>query len=129
MAPRNSFSACLRAPREIHISDSAAYFTGVAKNDRIAGDRLDLLHRGHVIPLGLSSEFRIPSSEFGNAPYALCYALCPLRHALYVMHHACRSTGVQLFLKQVSHKAPPTHNEGGAFLFCLPHESWSLGLT
>ena len=30
--------------------------------------------------------------------------------------------GVQLFFKQVSHKAPLTHKEGGAFLFCLPHE-------
>ena len=76
----------------------------LAKNDRIGGDRLDLLHRGGVIPLGLSSEFRIPSSEFGNAPYALCYALCPLRHALYVMHHACRSTGAQSFFKQVLYK-------------------------
>jgi len=70
----SSFSACL-----------------LAKNDRIGGDRLDLLNRGHVIPLGL-------------------YAPCS-------MHHACRSTGVQPFLKKVSHKAPLTHNEGGAFLF------------
>jgi len=31
--------------------------------------------------------------------------------------------GVQLFFKKVSHKAPPTHIEGGAFLFCLPHEA------
>ena len=31
--------------------------------------------------------------------------------------------GVQLFLKKVSHKALPTHNERGAFLFCLPHEA------
>jgi DNA-binding transcriptional ArsR family regulator len=53
MAPRNPFSACLRAPREIHISDSAAYFTGVAKNDRIGADRIDLLNRGDAIPLGL----------------------------------------------------------------------------
>ncbi len=82
MAPRNSFSACLRAPREIHISDSAAYFTGVAKSDRIGADRLDLVNRGDAIPLE-----------------------------------------VQLFSKQVSHKAPSTHNEGGAFLFCLPHEA------
>jgi len=88
--PWNSFSACL-----------------LAKNDRIGGDRLDLLNRGHVILLGL-------------------YAPCPLRHALYVMHHACRSTGVQLFLKQVSHKAPPTHIEGGAFLLFLPREIKSI---
>ncbi len=33
MAPRNVYPACLRAPREIHISDSAAYFTGVAPED------------------------------------------------------------------------------------------------
>ena len=31
--------------------------------------------------------------------------------------------GVQLFFKKVSHKAPLTYNEGGAFLFCLPHEA------
>jgi hypothetical protein len=31
--------------------------------------------------------------------------------------------GVQLFFKKVSHKAPPTQIEGGAFLFCLPHEA------
>ncbi len=31
--------------------------------------------------------------------------------------------GVQLFFKKVSHKAPPTHIEGGAFLFCLPQEA------
>ncbi len=30
---------------------------------------------------------------------------------------------VQLFFKQGSYKAPPTHIEGGAFLFCLPHEA------
>jgi hypothetical protein len=46
--------ACLRAPREIHISDSAAYFTGVAKNDRIGRARLDLLHRSYAIPLGFT---------------------------------------------------------------------------
>ena len=44
--------ACLRAPREIHISDSAAYFTGVAKNDRIGRARLDLVNQGHAIPPG-----------------------------------------------------------------------------
>ncbi len=52
--PWNPFSACLRAPREIHISDSAAYFTGVAKSDRIGADRLDLLNRGDAIPLGFN---------------------------------------------------------------------------
>ncbi len=31
--------------------------------------------------------------------------------------------GVRPFFKQVSHKAPPTHIEGGAFLSCLPHEA------
>ena len=62
--PWNSFSACLGA-----------------RSDRIGRARLDLLNRGHVIPLGLSSEFRIPSSEFGNAPCS--------------MHHACYSTGAR----------------------------------
>ena len=78
----------------------------LGRSDRIGRARLDLVNRGHVIPLGLSSEFRIPSSEFGNAPCS--------------MHHACYSTGARPFFKQVSHKAPLTHNEGGAFLFCLP---------
>jgi len=72
-APWNYLSACL-----------------LAKSDRIGGDRLDLLNRGHVIPLGL------------YAPYALCYALCPLRHALCGMHHACYSTGAP----QIQHKVP-----------------------
>ena len=80
--PCNVYPACLRAPREIHISDGAAYFTGVAKSDRIGEDRLNLLHRGVAILLG-----------------------------------------VRQFFKQVSHKAPSTHIEGGAFLFCLPHEA------
>jgi len=31
--------------------------------------------------------------------------------------------GVQLFFKKISHKAPSTQKEGGAFLFCLPHEA------
>ncbi len=57
-APWNSFSACLRAPREIHISDSAAYFTGVAKNDRIGRAHLDLVNQGHAIPLGVRRFFQ-----------------------------------------------------------------------
>ena len=83
----NSFSACLRAPREIHISDSAAYFTGVAKNDRISKDRLNLLNLGDAIPLG-----------------------------------------VRPFLKKVSHKAPLTHKEGGAFLFYLRRVTLAMSL-
>ncbi len=74
--PWNSSSACL-----------------LANSDRIGGDRIDLLNRGHAIPLGL-------------------YAPCSMRYA-------CPSTGAQPFFKQVSHKAPSTHIEGGAFLFCL----------
>ncbi len=35
--------------------------------------------------------------------------------------------GVRSFFKQVSHKAPPTHNEGGAFLFCPVGSSYSTG--
>jgi len=81
----------------------------LAKNDHIGGDRLDFLSRGQVIPLGL------------HAPYALCYAPCSLRSALCAM--LATRLGVQLFFKKVSHKAPPTHIEGGAFLFCLPHEA------
>ncbi len=84
-APWNSSSACLRAPREIHISDSAAYFTGVARSDRIGGGRLNLLNRGHAIPLGVRS-----------------------------------------FFKKGSHKAPSTHNEGGAFFLFLPREIKSI---
>ncbi len=80
--PWNSFSACL-----------------LAKNDRIGRARLDLVNQGHVNPLGLSSEFRIPSSEFGNAPcamlatplglhapYALCYAPCAMPYAHSFTH-------------------------------------------
>ncbi len=77
--PWNSFSACL-----------------LARSDRIGGDRLDLLNQSHVNPLGLSSEFRIPSSEFGNAPYAL-------RHAPCLLLHWVSATSKKVFLK-----APPT---------------------
>jgi len=34
--------------------------------------------------------------------------------------NVCYSTGVRLFFKQASHKAPLTRKEGGAFLLCLP---------
>ena len=62
-APRNVYPACLRAPREIHISDSAAYFTGVGsenrtgaclegRNDYTSVECLDLVNQGHVNPLG-----------------------------------------------------------------------------
>lgn len=107
----------------------------LAKNDRIGGDRLNLVNQGHVNPLGLSSEFRIPSSEFGNA---LCLYLPPqvpplagrsssvallLPFALYALRSALCAMlvtplGGRPFFKKVSHKAPPTHIEGGAFLFC-----------
>jgi hypothetical protein len=60
----NSFSTCLRAPREIHISDSAAYFTGVAKSDRISVECLDLLNRGHVIPLGFTPPAQLNVFDF-----------------------------------------------------------------
>ena len=53
LTPWNSSSACL-----------------LARSDRIGGDHLDLLNRGHVIPLGL------------HAPYAMRYAPCPLPSAL-----------------------------------------------
>ncbi len=33
---------------------------------------------------------------------------------------------VRSFLKQVSHKAPLTHNEGGAFFLFLPREIKSI---
>ncbi len=33
---------------------------------------------------------------------------------------------VRQFFKQVSHKAPPTHNEGGAFFLFLPREIKSI---
>jgi hypothetical protein len=42
-----------------------------------------------------------------------------MHHTFCATRHACYSTGVRRFFKQVSHKAPLTHKEGGAFLFCL----------
>ncbi len=81
----NSFSACLGG-----------------RNDRIGEDRHNLLNRGGVIPLGLSSEFRIPSSEFGNAPCS--------------MHHACYSTGALLFQHKVFKKLHQ-RSVSGAFLW------------
>ena len=56
--PWNPFSACLRAPREIHISDSAAYFTGVVKSDRIGRARLDSVNQGHAIPPGFGDSLK-----------------------------------------------------------------------
>jgi len=99
----NSFSACL-----------------LARSDRIGRDRLDLLNCGHAIPLGLPALCAMRhalchlSSVIRHLPSALCHpssVICSLRNA-------CHSTGVQLFFKQGSHKAPSTHKEGGAFLFC-----------
>ena len=52
-------------------------------------------------------------------PFSISLAL----YAPCTMRHACYPAGAQSFFKQVSHKAPSTHNEGGAFLFCLPHEA------
>jgi hypothetical protein len=47
-APWNSYSACL-----------------LAKSDRIGGDRLDLLNRGHVIPPGRE----VHHQSGGSAPW------------------------------------------------------------
>ena len=66
-------------------------------------------------------EKRKNNPPIGMVNYVL--ALFALHYALCSMRHACYSTGVRPFLKQVSHKAPLTHKEGGAFLFCLPHEA------
>ena len=88
VAPEDGTGVGSGNPTEVNSSSACL----LPKNDRIGRARLDLVDQGHVNPLGLSSEFRIPSSEFGNAPCS--------------MHHACRSTGVRPFFKQVSHKAP-----------------------
>jgi hypothetical protein len=95
MAPRNAYPACL-----------------LAKNDRIGRARLDLLHRGDAIPLGLHAlrSMRSALCAMRSAPYALRHAPCPM---------LVTPLGVRPFLKKISHKAPSTHNEGGAFLFCL----------
>ena len=55
--------------------------------------------------------------HWGSMLHPLCAMLCALCAMLAL------PLGVQLFFKKVSHKAPSTHNEGGAFLFCLPHEA------
>jgi len=54
-----------------------------------------------------------------SAPFALSsllFTLCPMLYALCAM--LAVPLGVRRFFKQVSHKAPLTHIEGGAFLFC-----------
>ena len=54
-------------------------------------------------------------------PSALCslpYALCPMLYALSLCAMLVTPLGVQLFFKQGSHKAPLTHIEDGASLFC-----------
>ncbi len=59
--PWNSFSVCL-----------------LAKSDRIGGNRLDLLNRGHVVPLGLHALYAMrsaichPSSVIRRLSSALC---------------------------------------------------------
>ncbi len=111
MAPRNSFSACLRAPRGIHISDSVAYFTGVAKNDRIGEDRLDLLSRGHVIPPGLE----VDRQSGGFTPHA------PLNRIPLGCSTGVESLGYSTGAPQIQHKVfKKLHQRSvsGAFL-CL----------
>ncbi len=67
-----------------------------------------------VTPLGLYALCAFPLS---SALCSLPYVLYPMPYAPCALRHACHSTGVQPFFKQVSHKAPSTHKEGGAFLF------------
>ncbi len=60
------------------------------------------------------------------ALYFLLFTLCAMPYALCPLHHACYSTGVRRFFEQVSHKTPPTHIEGGAFLFCSGKPNFSI---
>ncbi len=97
----NSFSACL-----------------LAKSDSIGGDRLDFLNRGQVIPLGSTpwnAVFPVKHPSLG------IFAIASGQNSYY--RGELIPLGVWPFFKQVSHKAPPTQIEGGAFLFCLPHEA------
>ena len=100
MAPRNVYPACRRyrravprAPREIHISDSAAYFTGVAKNDRISVGSFLFLSRS--LP---SSGFRPRNSEMHHTLCAMRHAPCLLFHwgALHLLPQAQRSSSPAL---------------------------------
>jgi len=77
----------------------------------------NLSHRSHAIPLGFTpwnyySACLLPKNDhIGRARLDLLNQgdAIPL--------------GVQLFFKKAIPKAPPTFEEGGAFLFCLPHEA------
>jgi hypothetical protein len=86
--PWNSFSACL-----------------LVKNDRIGGDRLDLVNQGGVIPLGLYALCSLPYAlcsmlyALSLCPmlaalllpfplYSLLSALCPMLHALCALRYA-----------------------------------------
>jgi len=95
MAPRNAYPACPHAPREVHISDSAAYFTGEGQNDRTGACPIapkDGTGVGSGNPTGVESFLFLPRSmlhapclllHWGSMHHnALYYALCPLRHAL-----------------------------------------------
>jgi len=66
--------------------------------------------RACPVECSFSCKISIP----GNSCY--CFRAKPMSPG------RCYSTGVKPFFKKVSHKAPLTHKEGGAFLFCLPHE-------
>ena len=76
----------------------------LAKNDRIGRARLDLLNRGHVIPPGLEVHRESGGFALRNN--------CPMKSKGYF-------TGAPSFFKDVSHKAPSTQREGGAFLLYL----------
>ncbi len=93
----------------------------LAKSDRIGGDRFDLLNSGHAIPLGLSSEFRIPScarpdgigiprenSEMLYVLYPMLSALCSLLFTLYSMRHALCS--MRYALCPMRHALCPVHH-------------------
>ena len=76
--PWNSFSACL-----------------LAKSDRISGDRLDLLNRGHVIPLGFTPPVedaaeRCPACPVGSGNPTGVESFPFLSRS---MRHACYSSG------------------------------------
>ena len=89
-APWNSFSACSRAPREVHISDSAAYFTGEGQDDRTGACPAcpvapeDGTGVGSENRTGVES-FLFLSCSMRSAPCPLSSALCHLSSALCVM--------------------------------------------
>jgi hypothetical protein len=109
MAPRNAYPACpVGSGNPTGVNSFSACL--LAKNDRIGGDRLDLLNRGHAIPLGFTPWNESCPGEhlsFGSFAIPLAQNLSHRSHAIPLGPTPCNAcpvkcrsdfTGVESFL-------------------------------